>query len=287
MQVPFGKAFCSSLQWYARADSPGRCNLRVSCQVDFTGFVGPLKGLIHRSSMEVSFTSALSPPYCWGPPQQRHPGDFLCEFGEGGLRHRNCSDSEVFTVHSSAALGGMGYLLQHALGLSQCWHVHTATLDHCANMPPASPCKHRPPKLHADSGYTGTGHQYLACPLLTWLTHVYQLSVLQGMREHHQIVLEHLRQATAGKGGSGPPPGASSRTCVAASGAHSKDLTMLPARQRTIIKVLVAALVAMAILVMAVTRFAMELDEELTRSRRALVLVNDTGCALPSLTTLP
>lgn len=128
----------------------------------------------------------------------------------------------------------------------------------------------------------------MACPLLTWLTHVYQLSVLQGMREHHQIVLEHLRQATAGKGGSGPPPGASSRTRVAAaSGAYSKDLTMLPACQRTIIKVLVAALVAMAILVMALTRFAMELDEELTRSRRALVLVNATGCALPSLTTLP
>ena len=65
MQVPFGKSFRSSLQWYARADSPGRCSLRVSCQVDFTGFVGPLKGLIHRSSMEVSLASALSPPGRW------------------------------------------------------------------------------------------------------------------------------------------------------------------------------------------------------------------------------
>ena len=56
---------------------------------------------------------------------------------------------------------------------------------------------------------------------------------------------------------------------------------MLPARQRTLIKVLVAALVLMAILVMAVTRFAMELDEELTRIRRTMITVNVTGCALP------
>ena len=62
---------------------------------------------------------------------------------------------------------------------------------------------------------------------------------------------------------------------------------MLPARQRMIIKVLVAALAVMAILLMAVTRFAMELDEELTRIRQTLVPVNETGCALPSLIEIP
>ena len=56
---------------------------------------------------------------------------------------------------------------------------------------------------------------------------------------------------------------------------------MLPARHRTLIKVLVAALVVMAILVLAVTRFAMELDEELTRIRWTMASVNVTGCALP------
>ena len=118
------------------------------------------------------------------------------------------------------------------------------------------------------------------------VAYVYDLTVLQGMREHHQIVLEHLRQATAGKNGSGPPPGASSTIHVtASSGGHSEDSAMLPARQRTIIKVLVAALVVMAILVMAVTRFAMEMNEELTRIRQTLVSVNGTCCVLPSSDT--
>ena len=61
---------------------------------------------------------------------------------------------------------------------------------------------------------------------------------------------------------------------------------MLPARQRTIIKVLVAALVVMAMSIVAVTRFAMELDEELTRIRQTLGSVNETGCALPTFMTL-